>query len=54
MLKILRGILKSMAEFKQVDILHRDIKTDNILIKELQGEYDIKICDFGLATINGH
>jgi len=31
--------------------MHRDIKLDNILInKKDQGEYNVKIADFGMAT----
>ena len=30
-------------------ILHRDIKLDNILLQESEGEYRAKICDFGVS-----
>jgi len=34
------------------EIIHRDIKLDNILIREIsEGDFHIKIADFGLACI---
>jgi serine/threonine protein kinase len=36
------------------NIIHRDIKPDNILINKIEEEhYDIRIADLGLATF-GH
>jgi serine/threonine protein kinase len=33
-------------------VVHRDIKLDNILISKItDGEYDVKIADFGLARL---
>jgi serine/threonine protein kinase len=32
-------------------VIHRDIKLENILINnKSEGEYDVKIADFGMAT----
>lgn len=34
--------------------MHRDIKLDNILInKKEEGQYNVKIADFGMATFSG-
>jgi len=35
-------------------IIHRDIKLDNILINQIEGEerqFAVRIADFGLATV---
>ncbi|EGR27117.1 protein kinase domain protein [Ichthyophthirius multifiliis] len=42
-------LLQGMTEIHQKNIIHRDIKTDNILFNN-QGEF--KIADFGLSKIN--
>lgn len=36
----------------QKNVIHRDLKLDNILISEIVGtsEYNVKIADFGLST----
>lgn len=33
-----------------VNVVHRDLKLDNILINEHKGANEIKIIDFGFAT----
>lgn len=49
---ILRKILEAVTYLHSKGIVHRDIKSDNILINK-QG--DIKIADFGFATqLNRH
>jgi tRNA A-37 threonylcarbamoyl transferase component Bud32 len=52
--KIAQKIVKSVAEcikhLHENDIIHRDIKVDNILYSEKgDGINDIKLCDFGLS-----
>jgi len=47
---IARDIARGLAYLHDLNILHRDIKCENILL-EKRGEFTIaKICDFGLAT----
>lgn len=36
-------------ELEQRGITHRDLKPDNILLKEKNNKIDIRICDFGSA-----
>jgi len=46
MLKLLRGV----AYIHSLDIIHRDIKPDNILLKEKDDLSTVKIVDFGLSA----
>jgi len=49
-LDIVRQILHGLACIHDRDIVHRDIKTANILLKELaEGRYLAKLTDFGIA-----
>lgn len=45
--KVIKGILSALAEMAGENIVHRDIKPDNIMITS---NNDAKIVDFGLAT----
>ncbi len=42
-------ILKALKHIHSANVLHRDLKPSNIL---LNGNCDLKICDFGLARVN--
>lgn len=44
---ILFGIANGLKYLHENNIIHRDIKSDNILLK--RNSNDIKICDFGYA-----
>lgn len=43
---ILYDILKGLKFIHSADVLHRDIKTKNILINS---NFDVQICDFGMV-----
>lgn len=51
--KVFHSILDSMRHIHSRNIVHRDIKLDNILIlkDEKQQEWITKIVDFGLSTV---
>jgi serine/threonine protein kinase len=46
---IFKEILEGVKELHSNRIIHRDLKIENIL---LNGKFEIKICDFGLAKVN--
>lgn len=49
-LEIIRNILKGLEYLHSQNIMHRDMKPDNIMFKESDGSYDLAIIDFGFAT----
>jgi serine/threonine protein kinase len=42
-------LLRGLKHIHSKNILHRDIKLDNILLTESEGELKAKICDFGVS-----
>lgn len=49
---IFKQMLKATAECHMKSIIHRDIKLDNFLLKEVEGEEGksiVKLADFGIA-----
>jgi serine/threonine protein kinase len=48
--KIVHQVLRTLEAIHGRDVVHRDIKPHNILVREVDGEgIRIKLCDFGLA-----
>ena len=45
----MRGILRGTAYIHQKDIMHRDMKPQNMLMKDLDDMSTIKLIDFGLG-----
>ena len=48
--KILKRLLEVLKYLEKKEILHRDIKLENILLEFEDDEYSIKLADFGLAV----
>ncbi|CAD8055197.1 unnamed protein product [Paramecium sonneborni] len=47
---IMKQILKGLIHLSKMEIIHRDIKLDNIMFTELNNIKSLKIIDFGCAT----
>ena len=53
--EILIGVLEALDEAHAFDIVHRDMKPENIILRRLHSGDDlVKVVDFGLATIVGN
>jgi formylglycine-generating enzyme required for sulfatase activity/tRNA A-37 threonylcarbamoyl transferase component Bud32 len=49
LLPIARQIAAGMLEAHRHDVLHRDLKPDNVLLRRQDGGWEVKVIDFGLA-----
>jgi formylglycine-generating enzyme required for sulfatase activity/tetratricopeptide (TPR) repeat protein len=49
LLAIAGPVAEAMAAAHRHGILHRDLKPDNILVRQREGDWDVKVIDFGLA-----
>jgi hypothetical protein len=52
-LTIIKECAKAIKALHNISIIHRDIKPQNFLIIEKDGEYHIKIIDFGFCIVDG-
>lgn len=51
-INILRQLLEVVSFCHSQDVVHRDIKPENIMVHKTDGEYKIKLIDFGVAVHN--
>jgi serine/threonine protein kinase len=49
---ILRQILKGIDALHRANVIHRDVKCENVLLESDADHPKIKICDFGLSKLN--
>jgi serine/threonine-protein kinase len=52
-LRIIRGVLLGLGHAHERDVVHRDIKPDNIYLASKNGEEVVKVLDFGIAKVLG-
>lgn len=50
---ILAQVLRALAAFHKVGVIHRDIKPDNIMLCRNESGEAVKLLDFGIAKTNG-
>lgn len=47
--QIIKSVLDGLEYLHEHDIVHRDMKPENLLFKTLESDSDLVICDFGIA-----
>ncbi|OMJ73083.1 hypothetical protein SteCoe_28310 [Stentor coeruleus] len=51
--KLMMNLLEVLNFLHENHVIHRDLKLENVLMKTSDNDYEIKLCDFGLACISG-
>jgi len=49
--RVIRTLLQVTEHLHGMSIVHRDYKPENLLLKSLYDDSDMRLCDFGLATL---
>jgi calcium/calmodulin-dependent protein kinase I len=47
----MKGVLNGLSELSKKNVIHRDLKPDNIMFRTTEINSDVVIIDFGLATV---
>ena len=48
---VMRNFISALEYLHARNIVHRDLKPENLLLASKQNNWDLKIADFGLATV---
>lgn len=51
--KVMKSLVKGLADIHGMGIIHRDLKPENVLIDNVCDPKVLKICDFGSAKLTG-
>ena len=48
---VMRNFISALSYLHSKSIVHRDLKPENLLLASKENNWDLKIADFGLATV---
>ena len=52
MLKVLENVVDVLIYLHENGIIHRDIKPDNIMVRQNGKKYEVIVCDFDACSFN--
>lgn len=50
-IRIMANLLKALDHIHSKNVVHRDLKPENLILVSKEDDFDVRIADFGLATI---
>ena len=52
-INVMKNLLGALSYAHSLGVIHRDLKPENLIMEDKEAHSQIKIADFGLATIMG-